>query len=98
GKWMLCNAPYPTSPNVQIENPKDTAATFYGPWDDYGNAQPWNFWQYSSSGRLQGISPVEVTVSHGDIEYVKDFLIPAVWMNDSSGDWSTLSSWNSGQA
>ena len=36
-------------------------------------------------------------VSHGDIEYIRNYLIPAVWWNDSSGDWSTLANWNSGQ-
>jgi autotransporter-associated beta strand protein len=95
---MLWNARYPTSPNPQTQNPRDTSNLFYGPFDDYGNSQPWNFWQYSSSGSLQGISPVDVNVSHGDIEYVKDYLVPAVWMNDSSGDWSAMANWNSGQA
>ena len=35
--------------------------------------------------------------SQGDIEFVRDMLVPAVWWNDSSGDWSTLTNWNSGQ-
>lgn len=97
GYPTLWNARFATGANVQVDNPKDTAATFYGPWDDYGVAQPWNFWQYSSSGSLQGISPLDQDVSHGDIEYLKDSLVPAVWTNDSSGDWTTLLNWNSGQ-
>jgi len=31
------------------------------------------------------------------MEFLKDQLVPAVWMNDSSGAWTTLSNWNSGQ-
>ena len=43
-------------------------------------------------------------VSQGDLESVKDHLIPAVWMNNVSGDWgdpsnaSTWTNWNSGSA
>jgi autotransporter-associated beta strand protein len=28
---------------------------------------------------------------------VKDFLVPALWVNDDSGDWTSLTNWNSGQ-
>jgi autotransporter-associated beta strand protein len=97
GYSMLWNARWPASPDAQNDNPRDTASSFYGPWDDYGDFNPWDFWQYTSSGSVAGISPVDLNVSHGDIEYVKDFLVPAVWMNDSSGDWATLANWNSGQ-
>jgi autotransporter-associated beta strand protein len=95
---MLWNARYATNPDIQNDHPRNTSTLFYGPFDDYGEFQPWDFWQYTSSGSLQGIAPVDQNVSHGDIEYVKDFLVPAVWMNDSSGDWSTMANWNSGQA
>ena len=44
-----------------------------------------------------GASNCDVDVAHGGIEYLKDLLIPALWMNNSSGDWSTLANWNSGQ-
>lgn len=94
----LWNARYAVPVNIQNDSPRDTAATFYGPFDDYGNYQPWNFWQYANSGNLQGISPVDLDVSQGDIESVKDSLVPAVWMNNASGDWSTPANWNSGQA
>lgn len=94
----LWNARYDLSANIQTANPKDTASTFYGPWDDYGDSQPWDFWQHSSSGTITNIiGAVDLDVSHGDIENLKDFLIPALWMNDSSGDWSSLGNWNSGQ-
>jgi hypothetical protein len=94
---VLWNARWPSSPDVQNEHPRDTSNLFYGPWDDYGETHPWDFWQYSSSGTVTGISPVDTNVSQGDIEALKDTLVPAVWMSDSSGDWSTLLNWNSGQ-
>src|ERR1035437_7963100 len=75
--------------------------SMYGPWDDYGNSEPWSFWQYSSIVSMPGFNAVDGTddgdVSHGDIEYVRNYLVPAVWWNNSSGDWSTLANWNSGQ-
>lgn len=107
---MLWDARYyvtGTDPNtipVQTGNPKDnpsTLSTMYGPWDDYGNSAPWSIWQYSSIVSMPGFNAVDATddgdVAHGDIEYVRDFLVPAVWWNDSSGDWGTLANWNSGQ-
>ena len=91
----------PNSIDVQNGHPKDSFTPIYGPWDDYGTTHPWNFWQYSSTMKLNGnnlkASNTDVDVSQGDIEWVKDNLIPAVWMNNSSGDWSTLTNWNSGQ-
>jgi autotransporter-associated beta strand protein len=94
---VLWNPRWPTSPDVQTNHPQDTSSLFYGPWDDFGEWQPWDFWQYTSSGVVTDISPVDLNVSRGDVEYVKDMLIPAVWMNDSSGDWGALLNWNSGQ-
>lgn len=98
---MLWNPRYATTYNLQTDNPKDSYAGFYGPWDDYGDPQPWSFWQYNSSQSIPGFNAVDTTidgdVSHGDIEYVRNYLVPAVWWNDSSGDWSTLANWNSGQ-
>jgi autotransporter-associated beta strand protein len=107
---MLWNARYPNNDNpgsipVQTGSPKTTPSTssaYYGPWDDYGNADPWSFWQYASTLSIPGInavdSGVDGNVAHGDIEYVRNYLIPAVWWNDANGDWSTLNNWNSGQA
>ena len=61
--------------------------------------EPWKFWQYNSRGRVPGIGggvvAVDLDVAHGDIEFVKDHLVPAMWMTDASGDWSTLAQWNS---
>jgi autotransporter-associated beta strand protein len=91
----------PNSIDVQNGEPKDSYAAIYGPWDDYGVTHPWQFWQYASTMRLQsynnGGSNLDADVARGGLEFLKDQLIPAVWMNDLSGDWSTLTNWNSGQ-
>jgi autotransporter-associated beta strand protein len=95
------NQTNPDAVDVQGTNPKDTFSGFYGPWDDYGDANPWTFWQYASTGHLQsfngGSGALDFDATHGDVESLKDSLVPAVWMNDSSGDWSALANWNSGQ-
>lgn len=92
----------PYNGDIQNENPKEAGgaiSTFYGPWDDYGVTHPWSFWQYGSGESIPGLSDgtVDGDIAQGDIEFVKDRLIPAVWWNDSSGDWSTMLNWNSGQ-
>jgi autotransporter-associated beta strand protein len=91
----------PGAIDVQNGNPGDSLDWVYGIFDDYGTTHPWQFWQYASTMKLNGnnnkTSNTDVDVSRGDIEWVKDQLIPAVWMNNSSGDWSTLANWNSGQ-
>lgn len=106
---MLWNARYanesdPGSIPIQTGSPKTTPsnnAAYYGAWDDYGDAAPWAFWQYASTLSVPGINTVDPNidgnVSHGDLEFVRNYLIPAVWWNDESGDWSTLANWNSGQ-
>ena len=33
--------------------------------------------------------------ANGNIEFVKDFLVPALWTNAGGGDWGTISNWNS---
>jgi autotransporter-associated beta strand protein len=95
------NQANPDAINVQTGNPNDGLSTVYGPWDDYGDPQPWTFWQYASTGRLAsfngGNSNLDFNVLNGGIEFLKDQLVPAVWWHDSSGDWGTLANWNSGQ-
>ncbi len=94
----------PYTGDIQNQNPKDAGGTlswFFGPFDDYGNSQPWHFWQYSSGEAIfgpHGDLTVDGDISQGDIEFVRDTLVPAVWWNDSSGDWSSLANWNSGQS
>ena len=91
----------PNSIDVQNGEPKDSFTPIYGPWDDYGVTHPWTFWQYASTLRLQsyknGSSNLDADVARGGLEFLKDQLVPAVWMNDLSGNWSTLLNWNSGQ-
>jgi autotransporter-associated beta strand protein len=91
----------PNSIDVQNTNPKDSYSPIYGPWDDTGVTHPWSFWQYASTMKLNGnnnkTANTDVNVANGGIEFVKDKLVPALWMNDSSGDWSSLANWNSGQ-
>ena len=93
------NNPNPNSIDVQNGEPKDTYAAIYGPWDDYGTTHPWTFWQYASTLTIPsfGAASLDADVARGGIEFLKDQLIPAVWMIDASGDWSTLTNWNSGQ-
>lgn len=92
----------PDSIDIQNGEPKDSYSPIYGPWDDFGTTHPWHFWQYASTARLNGISGgsanVDVDVAHGGVEYLKDHLVPALWLTDSNGDWSTLANWNSGVA
>ncbi len=96
---ILWNARWPTNPNLQTGNPGDYTSTIYGPWDNPPNpADPWDFWQYTSSGGLVSYSGnLDLDVAKGGTEFLKDKLVPAIWMNDTSGDWSTLANWNSGQ-
>src|SRR5947207_2304408 len=90
---MLWDARYSDNNNpdaipVQTGSPKTTYTTltvYYGPWDDYGNTDPWSFWQYASTTSVAGFnnvdSGIDSDVSHGDIEYVRNYLVPAVWWN-----------------
>ena len=91
----------PGAIDVQNAQPKDTYSQIYGPWDDTGVTHPWTFWQYASTMRLNGNnlkgSNTDVNVANGGIEFLKDQLVPALWTNDSSGQWTSLPNWNSGQ-
>jgi autotransporter-associated beta strand protein len=91
----------PSAIDVQNGQPKDTYTPIYGPWDDAPNpTHPWKFWQYASTARLNGYnngnSNIDVDVAQGGIEFVKDSLVPALWVTNSDGQWTTMSNWNSG--
>lgn len=90
----------PNSIDVQNTEPNQSLASLYGTWDDYGVAQPWVFWQYTSTLRLNsfssGTANLDADVVRGGFDFLRDQLIPAVWTSDSSGSWSTLTNWNSG--
>ncbi|HEX6964104.1 MAG TPA: GH25 family lysozyme [Lacipirellula sp.] len=101
-RWPNQSNPNAIDPHNEL--PDDSLSWLYGIWDDtYNNQnhQPWHFWQYASTMRLNGNnnkgSNTDVNVANGGIEYLKDHLVPALWMSNSSGDWNTLASWNSGQ-
>jgi autotransporter-associated beta strand protein len=98
------NQANPNAIDPQNELPDDSLSWVYGIWDDtYANnsRQPWHFWQYASTMKLNGnnnkTSNTDVNVANGGMEFLKDHLVPALWVTDSSGDWSTLANWNSGQ-
>lgn len=102
--WVAryANQDNPDSIPVQTGHPKDTFSAFYGPWDDPpAPTHPWAFWQYASTARLSGYANgtanIDVNVAQGGPEFLKDNLVPALWVTNSSGDWSTLANWNSGQ-
>ena len=74
----------------------------YGGWDPNFTTKsasidpavkPWAFWQ-NGSGAPNSFT-IDYDAANGNIEYVKDFLVPALWTNAGSGDWSTISNWNS---
>jgi autotransporter-associated beta strand protein len=96
------NQANPNAVDIQNSSPGATSSTAYGPWDNPPNSpDAWHFWQYASTGKLQGISNgtanVDLDVAHGGHEYLKDHLVPALWVSGSSGDWSALANWNSGE-
>ena len=75
----------------------------YGVWNpiypQLPDPTPWKFWQYTSNGRVPGIGDgttdrVDLNVAHGDVEFVKEFLVPAIWLANNSGQWTTAGNWN----
>jgi len=107
------NQSSPESIPIQTGSPKNTPTTnnsYYGPWDDYGDSQPWAFWQYASTVKLNGNnngnSNTDGDVCRGDMEFLKDQLIPAVWLPEyvnnapvyHNGDWEDTAWWNSSKA
>jgi len=95
------NQSNPNAIDVQNGNPKDSYTPIYGPWDDPPYpAQPWKIWQYASTAHVNAIgggsASCDVDVAQGGSELLKDLLVPAIWMNDTSGQWTTVSNWNSG--
>ena len=91
----------PDSIPVQTGHPKDSYTPIYGPWDDAPNpTHPWTFWQYASTARLNGYANgtanIDVDVAQGGMEFIKDYYVPALWLSNTDGQWTTLSNWNSG--
>jgi autotransporter-associated beta strand protein len=95
------NQANPDSIPVQTAHPKDSISYIYGPWDDPPNpTHPWVFWQYASTARLNGYANrqanIDVDVAQGGMEFIKDYYVPALWVNNIDGQWTTLANWNSG--
>jgi autotransporter-associated beta strand protein len=82
----------------------------YGVWDPNFTTRsgstnpavkPWVFWQNGST-HLDPSNPttskrflIDYDAVNGNMEFLKDFLVPALWTNSGSGDWSTQGNWNS---
>jgi GH25 family lysozyme M1 (1,4-beta-N-acetylmuramidase) len=105
----LARWPNQSNPNsIDVQNIDPPAASgypnVYGVWNPtyptIPSPQPWKFWQYASSGYVPisstGSLNIDTDVAHGDIEFVKDYLVPALWTVDADGQWTTMSNWNSG--
>lgn len=110
--WIARYANQTDPDSIDVQNghppPSPSTANVYGKWNPnhtvanpYPDGHPWTIWQYASTVRLQsfnnGSSNLDGNVAHGGTEFIKDLLVPAVWMNDSSGQWTTQFNWNSGQ-
>ncbi|MCS7032700.1 MAG: hypothetical protein NZ561_01755, partial [Phycisphaerae bacterium] len=98
------NQSNPDAIDIQNGNPPPSppGSNVYGRWNPsfptIPNPQPWAFWQYASTIKVPGIGGgtqnVDGNVANGDIEFVKDFLVPALWLSDASGDFGTVTNWN----
>jgi autotransporter-associated beta strand protein len=93
-------------PSGSLISGKPGAATIYpnpyGAWDPNfvtrtnsrdPAVNPWAFWQ-NGAGSPNGFL-IDFNAANGNIEFVKDFLVPALWTNAGSGDWGTTANWNS---
>jgi GH25 family lysozyme M1 (1,4-beta-N-acetylmuramidase) len=95
----------PTQVNVQtvVDLPAASGLpNVYGVWSTWTSAnpvhptpRPWDFWQYTASGTTPGVSGAnDLNVANGDLEFVKDFLVPALWRATGSGLWTSSANWN----
>ncbi len=95
----------PGSASLATGQPQPALPTYpdpYGVWDpNYTtraasvdpSVKPWVFWQ-NGSGAPNGFT-VDYNAANGNIEFVKDFLVPALWTNSGSGEWQNIPNWNS---
>ena len=94
---------WPSDPNPWANDPFASESS-YGVWNDGNpsNPLPWSFWQYNSPdvyipgiGGASGITHNDIDVAHGDVNFVKGFLIQgAIWDGSASNAWGTSSNWN----
>ncbi len=95
--------------NILTDNPPPATGypNSYGMWDPAFTSKtnsrdpaikPWVFWQQQldvpAASTPFGFK-VDYNAANGNIEFVKDFLVPALWTNAGSGDWGTTANWNS---
>src|SRR4051794_24341998 len=95
----------PGSASLATGQPQPALPTYpdpYGVWDPNfttrsasvdPSVKAWAFWQ-NGSGAPNGFT-VDFNAANGNIEFVKDFLVPALWTNGGTGEWQTISNWNS---
>jgi autotransporter-associated beta strand protein len=89
-------------PASNIPNP-------YGMWDPAFTARtsggvsisrdpaikPWAFWQQTLDVTPAGLFKIDIDYANGNMEFVKDFLVPAIWTTNGSGEWTDNPNWNS---
>ena len=90
GLWI--GRPTFTDADAQTGNPDEAVANPYGGFGSYAS-QPWNAWQYTKSTST-AFGTIDKDVAHGDLDYLRDFTIPALWLSGVSGSWNTTSNWN----
>jgi autotransporter-associated beta strand protein len=95
----------PGSASLATGQPQPALPTYpdpYGVWDPNFTTRsasvdpavkPWAFWQ-NGGGSPNGFL-VDFNAANGNIEFVKDFLVPALWTSTGSGQWTTIANWNS---
>lgn len=99
------NQSNPDAIDIQDGNPPPSPAgsNVYGKWNPsfptIPTPQPWKFWQYASTIKVPGIGGgtqnVDGNVFQGTVEQLKDYLVPALWMTNASGNWTDATKWNS---
>jgi autotransporter-associated beta strand protein len=101
--YPLWRPQWPSDPDPWAADPTTVEAN-YGAWDPpgTGNPMPWSFWQYNSPdvyipgiGGASGITHNDIDVAHGDVNFVKGFLIKgSIWDGSSSATWATAANWD----
>lgn len=101
--YPLWRPQWPSDPDPWAADPTTVEAN-YGAWDPpgTGNPMPWSFWQYNSPDvyipGINGSGAIthnDIDVAHGDVNYVKGFLIQgSIWDGSTSAVWATAANWD----
>lgn len=83
----------------------------YGMWDPAFTTKtnsrdpaikPWAFWQQTLDTTPAGLFHIDIDYANGNMEFVKDFLVPALYddwdgagAGVPDGNWTSLANWNS---